>query len=103
MRESLRRFRADSRAFFKLISPRELDLLPYFAQAWSDEEASAHVGLSVHAVRTHRQNVMHKLDLPDAAKLTHWAIVNGFGGRCAPSSQLPAPGSRSDIGVKPTR
>lgn len=97
VREALRRFRADPQAFFKLLSPRQIALLPHFARAESDEEIATGLGLSAHTVKSHRQTVMRKLDLHGPARLTHWAIVNGFGGAAlppalqAPSSKLQAP------------
>lgn len=75
---SLRRFRADPNAFFKILSTRELELLPHFGNGDSDDEIAAALGLSAHTVRSHRQNVMHKLGLPNTARLIHWIIVNGF-------------------------
>lgn len=90
VRDAFRRLRADPQAFFKLLSPRQIALLPHFARAESDEEIATALGLSAHTVKSHRQTVMRKLDLRGAARLTHWAIVNGFGGAeaAAPSSKL---------------
>lgn len=79
VREALRRFRSDPKAFHKLLTPRELELMPYFARGASDAEIAAACTLSAHTVRAHRQKAMHKLDLPSFARLVHWAIVNGFG------------------------
>lgn len=99
VRAVLRRHRADPKAFFKLLSSREIALLPHFARAESDDEIAASHGLSAHTVKSHRQNIMRKLDLPGTARLTHWAIVNGFGGAPPPgvhvsSNQRPAPNSK---------
>lgn len=78
VREALRKFRADPQAYFKILSNRELELLPRFGAGWSDEEVAAAVGLSVHTVRSHRQNLMAKLNLPTMPRLIHWAIQRGF-------------------------
>ncbi|MBA3850508.1 MAG: hypothetical protein C0502_11035 [Opitutus sp.] len=107
VREALRRLRAAPQAFFKLLSPRQIALLPHFARAESDAEIATALGLSAHTVKSHRQTVMRKLDLHGAARLTHWAIVNGFGGATppifasAPNSKLQTPDLT--IGVKPAR
>lgn len=77
-REALRRFRADPNAFLKIFSPRELELLPQFGCGADDREIAAGLGVSVHTVRSHRQNVMRKLNLHNTARLIHWIIVNGF-------------------------
>jgi DNA-binding NarL/FixJ family response regulator len=78
VREALRKFRADPQAYFKLLTKRELELLPRFGAGWSDEEVAAALGLSLHTVRSHRQNVMAKLGLPTHARLIHWTIQRGF-------------------------
>jgi DNA-binding NarL/FixJ family response regulator len=80
IRDALRRFRTDPKAFFKMLSPRELAVLERVAQGETDDEIAAHLGLSEHTVRSHRQHIMRKLDMPNAARLIHWAIRHGFGG-----------------------
>lgn len=77
-RAALRDFLANPNAFFKILSPRELELLPHFGCGADDQEIAAELGVSVHTVRSHRQNVMRKLSLPNTARLIHWIIVNGF-------------------------
>lgn len=76
--EALRRFRAAPDAFFKILSERELELLPHFGSGGSDDEIAAALELSAHTVRSHRQNVMRKLGLPSTGRLIHWIVVNGF-------------------------
>ena len=78
VRAALRRFRADPIAFFKILSARELELLPLVGGGRSDEEIATLLGLSAHTVRSHRQHIMRKLGLPTAARLVHWAILQGF-------------------------
>lgn len=93
-REAMRRFRSDPKAFFKLLTPRELDLMPHVACGASDAEIATALGLSEHTVKTHRLSAMWKLDLPSAPRLTHWAIVNGFGlkSTAAPTPTPARPG-----------
>ena len=78
VRAELRRFRSDPQAYFKILSPRELELMPYFGCGWSDDEIGQEIGLSPQTVRSHRHHIMRKLDLPTTARLTHWAIMAGF-------------------------
>lgn len=78
VREALRKFRADPHAYFKVLTKRELELLPRFGAGMSDEEVAVAVGLSTHTVRSHRQNLMAKLNLPTLPRLIHWAIQRGF-------------------------
>lgn len=79
VRDALRRFRADPNAFFKILSNRELDLLPYWGCGASDAEIADELGISEHTAKSHRQSVMRKLNLPSTGRLVHWAIKNGFG------------------------
>ncbi len=78
VREALRKFRGDPQAYFKILTNRELELLPRFGAGMSDEEVAAVVGLSAHTVRSHRQSLMAKLNLPTLPRLIHWAIQRGF-------------------------
>lgn len=78
VREALRKFRADPDAYFKILSDRELDLLPHFGRGLSDEEVAAIFRLSVHTIKSHRQSILAKLNLHSTARLVHWAIQRGF-------------------------
>jgi len=78
VREALRKFRADPQAYFKILSDRELELLPRFGEGLSDEEVAKFFGLSIHTVKSHRQSILTKLDLHSTARLIHWAIMRGF-------------------------
>ncbi len=64
--------------FTKILSPREIELLPLFGYGWTNERIGQRTGLSAVTVRTHRQNILRKLDLHSTEKLIHWAIINGF-------------------------
>jgi two-component system response regulator NreC len=75
---ALRRLRADSEAFFKFISERELELLPIFGLGCTDDEIAARVGLSPLTVKSHRQHILAKLGLHRSVDLVHWAIRSGF-------------------------
>lgn len=78
VREALRKFRADPQAYFKILSDREVELLPRFGEGLSDEEVAKVFSLSIHTVKTHRQNILTKLGLHSTARLIHWAIMRGF-------------------------
>jgi two-component system response regulator NreC len=70
--------RAQPAHFTKILSPREVELLPLFGFGWTNERIAARTGLSSITVRTHRQNILNKLDLHSTEKLIRWAIINGF-------------------------
>ncbi len=78
VREALRKFRSDPAAYFKILSDRELDLLPLFGSGLSDDEAAAQLGLKASTVKTHRLSILAKLNLSSTARLIHWAIQRGF-------------------------
>lgn len=71
--------RADPAAFFKILSARELELMPYFARGWDDAEIARELGLSVLTVKSHRQHAMAKVGVHRTPQLIHWAIRLGFG------------------------
>jgi two-component system response regulator NreC len=75
---ALRRLRADSGAFFKFISERELELLPVLGLGHTDDEIAARVGLSPLTIKSHRQHILAKLGLHRSVDLVQWAIRNGF-------------------------
>lgn len=78
VREAMAAARSSPSHYTKLLSPREMDLLPFFGYGWTNERMATRTGLSIATIRTHRQNILRKLDLHSTEKLIHWAIVKGF-------------------------
>lgn len=78
VREPPRNLRADPEAWFKILTDRELQLLPHFGEGASDDEVAAEFHLTVATVRSHRLSILTKLNLPNTARLIHWAIKRGF-------------------------
>ncbi|WP_415908985.1 LuxR C-terminal-related transcriptional regulator [Oleiharenicola sp. Vm1] len=76
--DAVRRFRADPQAYFKILSDRELELLPQIGAGLSDEQIASTVGLSAYTVKTHRIHLMGKLNVHSRTELIHWAIQRGF-------------------------
>ncbi len=72
------RLRSDSHSFAKLISNREMQLLPLFGRGLSNEEIARLQNLSANTVRNHRQNIMSKLGLTSTPQLIHYALEKGF-------------------------
>jgi DNA-binding NarL/FixJ family response regulator len=75
---AMRRLRADPQAFFKILSDRELGLLPGLGRGLTDEELAAQAGVSALTVKSHRQHIMAKLGLHRTPDLIYWAIAHGF-------------------------
>jgi DNA-binding NarL/FixJ family response regulator len=64
--------------FSKILSLRELELVPLFGFGWTHERIARHAGLSPATVRTHHQNILAKLNLHGREELMRWAIKKGF-------------------------
>lgn len=64
--------------FSKILSAREVDLLPLFGYGWLNERISRHTGLTVATVRTHHQHILGKLGLHSREELMRWAMKKGF-------------------------
>jgi DNA-binding NarL/FixJ family response regulator len=64
--------------YLKILSPREIELLPYFGYGWSNERVAVRTGLSPATVRTHHQNILSKLGLHGREELMRWAMKKGF-------------------------
>lgn len=75
---ALSRFRREPTAFFKLLSNREIFLLPYFARGATDSGIAPSVGLSPATVHSHRQSITRKLDLHSSVELMRWCAEHGF-------------------------
>lgn len=60
------------------LSKRELEVIEYVAQGFSNKEIAEEMFLSVHTVLTHRKNLMSKLGLKNTAGLVVYAVQNGI-------------------------
>lgn len=77
--ETSRRLRRSETAFFKLLSPREQEVLLWIAQSLSDDEIAVQLNLSVATAKTHRREIMRKLDVPNTPKLIRYGLELGIG------------------------
>jgi two-component system response regulator NreC len=60
------------------LSPRELEILTYIAQGYTNRKIAEALFLSVRTVNTHRTNIMQKLNIHDTAGLVRHAITLGL-------------------------
>lgn len=81
-----RRLAALPNAYFKILSPIELKLVPLFGKHLSDEEVGRRVGLNPRTIRWHRGEIVRRLGLAGSHELPIWATVTGF-----VPPHLPAP------------
>lgn len=64
--------------FSKVLSTREQEILKIIGSGFTNEEAAALLGISPETVKTHRRNIMLRLNLHSAAELQAYAVRNGF-------------------------
>ncbi len=72
------KLQADPAAFDKVLSEREQELLCLFGQDMTNEQVAKRTGLSASTVKSHRRNIMNKLNLHTASQLVRYALEKGF-------------------------
>jgi len=60
------------------LSSREVEVLQLIAEGKANKQVAAELGVSFKTVDKHRQHIMSKLDIHDAAGLTRYAIAEGI-------------------------
>lgn len=63
---------------YQTLTPRERETLQLVAEGLTNQEIATHLSLSVHTIRTHRGNLMEKLDLHSQAEVAQFAIEAGI-------------------------
>jgi DNA-binding NarL/FixJ family response regulator len=86
---AMRHFRSAPDAFHKLLSDRQIELLDSFVRGESDAEIAARAGLSASGVRTHRHQILTKLNLDGTPDLMRWGLEKGFGEPLRPAPPPP--------------
>ena len=61
-----------------LATPREREIMSLVARGLANRDIGELLGISVLTVRTHRQNLMEKFTLRNAAEITAYAVKQGF-------------------------
>jgi DNA-binding NarL/FixJ family response regulator len=78
IRERIGQLFRDSRAFFKILSERELEVVRLAAQGMSDADIAACLGISRLTAKSHRAHILKKLELTSSQALVVWAVRRGF-------------------------
>ncbi len=60
------------------LTPRELEVLQLIAEGSANKQSADELGISIKTIEKHRQSLMNKLDIHDAAGLTRYAIAAGI-------------------------
>jgi DNA-binding NarL/FixJ family response regulator len=61
-----------------VLSPREIEILTHVAKGLRTKEITTELNISEATVKTHRYNIMRKLDVHDIAGLTRYAFDQGL-------------------------
>jgi DNA-binding NarL/FixJ family response regulator len=56
------------------ISEREMEIIKYIADGYSNKEIADKIFLSVHTINTHRKNIMNKLGINNTAGIVMYAV-----------------------------
>lgn len=70
---------ADSHAIAKRLTGRESEVLHLIALGNGDREIAEDLGIRTATAATHKSAILRKLELPNIAKLTVYAIDHGYG------------------------
>jgi DNA-binding NarL/FixJ family response regulator len=60
------------------LTKRELEILQYIVQGYTNRKVAETLFLSIRTINTHRTNLMQKLDIHDTARLVRYAIAKGL-------------------------
>lgn len=70
--------RANDTGDVLVATPREREIMSLVARGLSNREIAELLAISVLTVRTHRQNLMEKFSLRNAAEITAYAVQRGY-------------------------
>lgn len=60
------------------LSPREKEVIRLLSRGFDSKEIGNELHISYHTVRTHRKNILHKLDIKSTNELLVYGITNGI-------------------------
>lgn len=69
---------SDVGSFVKVLSDREVEMMPFFARGISNASIAEQLNISPLTVQSHRRSVMKKLNLHSVKDLMRYAIEKGF-------------------------
>jgi two-component system response regulator NreC len=69
---------SDPGHFSKVLTTREIELLPLFGYGWSDEAIALHAGIDLKTVANFERDLIKKLQLNGERELMRWAQKHGF-------------------------
>ena len=72
------RLRDDPKAFTKLLSGREQEILRLLGEGMANEQVAERVGVSPQTIHSYRRNIMVKLGIHSTPQLIRYAVEKGF-------------------------
>lgn len=76
--ESSATIRRDPKAFIRVLSDYQTQILTMIGAAQTDQEIAAALGVSATTVQSRRRDIMRNLGIHSTPKLIHYALVNGL-------------------------
>lgn len=76
--DAIRRLRNDTHSWEKLLSDRELELLPLLAAGYTDDAIALTFKLQPISIKTYRRRIRVKLNLKSTVELILWCFEKGF-------------------------
>ncbi len=76
--ESSAKIRRDPKAFIRVLSDYQTQILTMIGAAQTDQEIAAALGVSATTVQSRRRDIMRNLEIHSTPKLIHYALVNGL-------------------------
>ena len=76
--ESSARIRRDPKAFIRVLSDYQIQILTMIGASQSDQEIADALGISATTVQSRRRDIMRNLEIHSTPKLIHYALVNGL-------------------------
>lgn len=70
--------KAETSPLAPMLTPRETDVLKLIAEGKPNKQIAGDLGISIKTVEKHRQSLMDKLHIHEAASLTRYAIAKGI-------------------------
>ena len=76
--ESSAKIRRDPKAFIRVLSDYQTQILTMIGAAQTDQEIAAALGVSATTVQSRRRDIMRNLGIHSTPKLIHYALANGL-------------------------
>lgn len=81
----------DPKAFDKLLTEREQEVLSLIGLSLADDEIGGHLGICARTVETFRHRILKKLGIGGTPKLIRFAIDQGFSANVPPRQAVATP------------